>query len=175
MRDIASALGRNRNGNGRDSNENTPPPYHGVRFLFPKPVFRAKKATTRKGKGTAKKGKGTAAPMSRMENGDTARTGRTGRTRKPSQKLIEVAEATAQAAEEKAAIAVSKAEAAKARAAKAEAAAAMVAQEGYRNDFAKMLRQSELEGPQFSMGLPINLPKLPRRKGGKRRTVRRRR
>ena len=159
MRDIASALGRN--GNGRDSNENTPPPYHGVRFSFPKPVFRAKKATTRKGKGNA-------APMSRMENGATARTGR---TRKPSQKLI----AAAQAAEEKAAIAVSKAEAAKARAAKAEAAAAMVAQEGYRNDFAKMLRQSELEGPQFSMGLPINLPKLPRRRGGKRRTVRRRR
>jgi len=158
MRDIASALGRNRNGNGRDSNENTPPPYHGVRFSFPKPVFRAKKARTRKGKGPA-------APMSIMENGAT---GLTGRTRKPSQKLIA-------AAEEKAAKAVWKAEAAKARAMAKERAAAMVAQEGYRNDFAKMLRQSELEGPQFSMGLPINLPKLPKRRGGKRRTVRRRR
>ena len=167
MNDIASALDRNRNGNGRDSNENTPPPYHGVPFSFPKPVFRAKKATTRKRNG--KKGKGTAEPMSRMENNGA--TGRSGRTRKPSQKLIEAAEA----AQEKAAKAVSKAEAAKARAAKATAAAAMVAQEGYHNDFAKMLRQSQLEGPQFSMGLPINLPKLPRRRGGKRRTVRRRR
>lgn len=135
-------------------------------FQFTKSVL-AKKAKTRKGNG--KKGKGNAAPMSRMENNGA--TGRSGRTRKPSQKLI----AAAEAAQEKAAKAVAKAEAAQARAAKAEAAAAMVAQEGYRNDFAKMLRQSELEGPQFSMGLPINLPKLPRRRGGKRRTVRRRR
>ncbi len=135
-------------------------------FQFTKSVL-AKKATTRKRNG--KKGKGTAEPMSRMENNGA--TARSGRTRKPSQKLIEAAEA----AQEKAAKAVAKAEAAKARAAKATAAAAMVAQEGYRNDFAKMLRQSQLEGPQFSMGLPINLPKLPRRRGGKRRTVRRRR
>lgn len=172
MRDIANAL--------KDLEEEG----NGVPSTPPSPL--AKKATRRKGngkkeKGTAapmsrmgKKGKVTAAPMIRMENGDTARTGHTGRTRKPSQKLIEAAEAAAQAAEEKAAKAVAKAEAAKARAAKAAAAAAIVAQEGYRNDFAKMLRQSELEGPQFSMGLPINLPKLPRR-GGKRRTVRRRR
>lgn len=160
---MENALGRS--GNEGDSNDNTPPPYHPVPFAFPQSVL-AKKAKTRKGNG--KKGKGTAAPMSRMENGET---GRSGRTRKPSQKLIEAAEA----AQEKAAKAVAKAEAAQARAAKAAAAAAMVAQEGHRNDFAKMLRQSQLEGPQFSMGLPINLPKLPRRKGGKRRTVRRRR
>ena len=147
---MENALGRS--GNEGDSNDNTPPPYHPVPFAFPQSVL-AKKAKTRKGNG--KKGKGTAAPMSRMENGDT---GRSGRTRKPSQKLIEAAEA------------------AQARAAKAAAAAAMVAQEeGHHNAFAKMLRQSQLEGPQFSMGLPINLPKLPRRKGGKRRTVRRRR
>ena len=136
-------------------------------FQFTKSVL-AKKATTRKRNG--KKGKGTAEPMSRMENNGA--TGRSGRTRKPSQKLIEAAEA----AQEKAAKAVAKAEAAQARAAKAAAAAAMVAQEeGHHNAFAKMLRQSQLEGPQFSMGLPINLPKLPRRRGGKRRTVRRRR
>ena len=140
-------------------------------FQFTKSVL-AKKAKTRKG--TGKKGKGNAAPMSRMENNGA--TGRSGRTRKPSQKLIAAAEAAAEAAEEKAAKAVAKAEAAQARAAKAAAAAAMVAQEeGQHNAFAKMLRQSQLEGPQFSMGLPINLRKLPKRRGGKRSTVRRRR
>ena len=165
-RNMENALGRSGNEGDSNDNDNTPPPYHPVPFAFPQSVL-AKKAKTRKGNG--KKGKGTAAPMSRMENGDT---GRSGRTRKPSQKLIEAAEA----AQEKAAKAVAKAEAAQARAAKAAAAAAMVAQEeGHHNAFAKMLRQSQLEGPQFSMGLPINLPKLPRRKGGKRRTVRRRR
>ena len=98
----------------------------------------------------------------------------TGRRRKPSRKVIEAAEAAAE-------IRAAKAEAAQARAARAEAARAIVAREeqqrGFQqqNAFAKMLRQSRLEGPQFSMGFRNSLPKLPKRRGGKRRTVRRRR
>jgi len=139
-------------------------------------IFRPPKATkaTRKVVETKNlKRRGNAAMMNVMEN-------TTGRTRRPSRKLIEAAETAA-------AVTAAKAAKAQERAVRAAAAQQRVAQEveygllPRQNPFAQMLRQSEVEGHKFSMGSPINLrtlPRrrnLPRRRGGKRRTVRRRR